>query len=394
MARLLWVACDQPGSLFPAVPLVCELLRRGHTVDAICTASSRTTFEGLGCSFTATPRLDRYLATVPPGRGPEDKRRWQAGYAAALFDDVCERLAGGRFDAALVDPLEVGGGFAAEAAGLPWLSYVHFAMDETGLDVPFGYHFRRPGEPAVEDFVTWWNELRAGVGLGPESRPVEEHRWYRHSPWSTLVLRLPELVHPQGDLPAYVTRVGPSVWHPRSPGPPPGWLHGLGRDRPALLASVSTVAQGDAGQLPPLAEAAAELGLDVVATVAADVELPRLPPRVIRTGFVGHDLLLEHVCLVACHGGNGTVTRATCAGVPQLLMPVGRDQFAVARGAVHAGVAVALGPEEVSPTALAAAIRRLVSDPRYAERARRLAAAASRYDAPGSTADAVEALLH
>lgn len=393
MARLLWVACDQPGSLFPAVPLVRELLDRGHVVEAICAAPSRTTFEGLGCGFTPTHRLDRYLAAVPPGRGPDEKRRWQAGYAGALFEDVRERLAGGRFEAALVDPLEVGGGFAAEAVGVPWVSYVHFAMDETGPDVPFGYHFRRPDEPAVEGFVTWWNGLRAGVGLAPESRPAEEHRWYRHSPWSTVVLRLPELVHPLGELPPYVTRVGPSVWQPPWTEAPPGWLDRLGRDRPALLASVSTVAQGDGGWLPAIAEAAAEVGLDVVATLATDGEPPGLPASVMRTGFVGHDLLLQRVVLVACHGGNGTVTQATCAGVPQLLMPVGRDQFAVARGAVHAGVAVALGPDDVSRKALGAALRDLLGEPGYAERARRMAAVASRYDAPRSTADAVEALL-
>jgi UDP:flavonoid glycosyltransferase YjiC (YdhE family) len=60
---------------------------------------------------------------------------------------------------------------------------------------------------------------------------------------------------------------------------------------------------------------------------------------------------------------------------------------------VHAGVAVALDPDDVSPTTLAAALRQLVTEPRYAERARGLAMAASRYDAPRSTADAMDRLL-
>jgi hypothetical protein len=45
-------------------------------------------------------------------------------------------------------------------------------------------------------------------GLGPERRPMHEHRWYRCSASLTLVLGLPELVHPRGDLPQYVRRIG------------------------------------------------------------------------------------------------------------------------------------------------------------------------------------------
>jgi UDP:flavonoid glycosyltransferase YjiC (YdhE family) len=56
------------------------------------------------------------------------------------------------------------------------------------------------------------------------------------------------------------------------------------------------------------------------------------------------------------HAGNGSVNRAATAGVPTLLMPTGRDQFQVARGATAAGMAITLAPEERHQTHIRAAL--------------------------------------
>jgi UDP:flavonoid glycosyltransferase YjiC (YdhE family) len=48
VARILWIACAQPGSLFPAVPIALELSRRGHELTALCEPRSQTMFESLG----------------------------------------------------------------------------------------------------------------------------------------------------------------------------------------------------------------------------------------------------------------------------------------------------------------------------------------------------------
>ena len=66
MARILWGACSQPGSLYPAIPIVTELLRRGHDVTALCDAASEPTFRALGCHFRAALRAG--AVTRPPVR--------------------------------------------------------------------------------------------------------------------------------------------------------------------------------------------------------------------------------------------------------------------------------------------------------------------------------------
>ena len=392
MARILWVASAEPGSLYPAVPVALELARRGHRLTALCEAPSQATFEGLGFELRPASEL---AAVEPPSLagGRAGKLAWHAHYVRALYADTSRELAAGAFDAVLVDPLEPGADFAAEAAGVPSCSYVHWRMSEIGADVPFCFHFWDRASPAGEAFVAWWNEQRALVGLGPEPRPAQDHRWYRHSRRLTLMLGLPELVEPKGDLPPYAVRVGPTVWEPPLHGPAPDWLAALGRERPAVLASVSTVGAVDAQLAAAVGEAVAAEDIDVVLTVAADGTLPPLPTNVRVIPFVPHGVLLPHVTAVISHAGNGTVTRAACAGVPLLLLPGGKDQPEVAAGAAAAGVALVLDRERADATQLRTALRTLLDDDGFRSRAQALARRAVRYDAATAAADAVERFL-
>ena len=392
MARILWVACAEPGSLYPAVPLALGLVRRGHDLTVLCEPGSRETFASLGLAFEPA----RELSSVEPperGGGRAAKLAWHARYVRALYADTSRALAAGAFDAVMVDPLEPGADFAAEAAGVPSFSYVHWRMKETGADVPFCFHYWDRTRPAEEAFVEWWNEQRALVGLGPEPRPPQEHRWYRHSRLLTLILGLPELVDPKGDLPPYAVRVGPTVWEPPLDEPPPEWVGGLGDERPAVLGSVSTVGAGDAQLAAALVEAVAGEDIDVVLTGAATATIPPLPENVRLVPFVPHGTVLPRVAAVVSHGGNGTVTRAACAGVPLLLLPQGKDQFEVARGAAAAGIAIALDRREAESRRVRTALRSLLYEPDFRTRARDLAQQATRYDAAAATAAAVEGLL-
>lgn len=393
--RILWVACSQPGSLYPAVPIVLELVRRGHAVTALCDGASQPTFESLGVPFRPRRELDRHLAgfdAAAHGGGRSAKLAWHARYVEALYADAHRELADGAYDTLMFDPLEPGADFAAEAAGVPSFSYVHWRMSETGPDVPFRFHLWAGDRPADESFVDWWNAQRALVGLGPETRPVDEARWYRHSRALTLILGLPELAHPKGAIPSYARRIGPTTWLPPA-GEAPPWLDELGRDRPAILASVSTVGAVDSELLEAVGDAMCDEPVDVVATVPSGAALPRLPSNVRVAPFVPHSLLLPRVSTVVSHAGNGTVTAAACSGVPLLLLPAGRDQFEVASGAAAAGVAIVLERADLSAVRMRSAVRALLGPGDYRTRAAEIARRARSYDARAAGATAVEELL-
>lgn len=394
MARILWNLDFEPGSYFPAVPIVQELLGRGHSVTAISEGRAEADVRALGCDFLPATRVSALLPRweVPPRDRAEKSARWKA-YGHEMFADVSQALAAGSYDALLADPLELGSGLAAEAAGIPWCSYVHFAMDETGADTPFTFHIWDGAEPADAAFRDWWNSLRDELGLPPEDRPAADHAWWRHSRHLTLVLGIPELVSPKGQLPPYARRVGPSVWAPAFEGELPDEVARIGSERPALLASVSTLRDADLALIQMVGEAAAGEGWDVVATVAGEARPAGLPPNVVCTPFLPHDALLRRVSLVACHAGYGTVTRAACAGVPLLLFPDGRDRFNAARGAVAAGMAIAIEPRSRSAASVAAALHELMHEGGYARRAAAVAAAAARYNAAVASAEAIEEMV-
>jgi UDP:flavonoid glycosyltransferase YjiC (YdhE family) len=396
MARILWVACAEPGSLYPAVPLALELARRGHEITVLCEPASRPMFEGLGLAFRPCRALTRHLHTF--NRDEHADRRaalgaWYAGCVRSLYEDTSNELRREDYDAALIDPLEPGADFAAEAAGVPFISYVHWRMRETGLDTWFWFRIWDRMSSGAASFVDWWNAQRALVGLGPEPRPPEQHVWYRTSPDLTLILGLPELAADDVLLPPSALRVGPTNWDPPLEQPLPDWVETLGRERPAMLAAISTVGDGDGELVRGVAAVARTENVDVVLTAADSSEVPSLPSNVRVTPFIPHGVLLPRLSAVVSHAGNGIVTRAACAGVPLLLIPGGKDQPEVARGAAAAGIAIVLERERADAERTREAIRTLLGQTRYRLRAQEVARRAKAYDAASVAADATERLL-
>jgi UDP:flavonoid glycosyltransferase YjiC (YdhE family) len=76
---------------------------------------------------------------------------------------------------------------------------------------------------------------------------------------------------------------------------------------------------------------------------------------------------------VITHGGHGTVLKALIAGVPLVLVPLGRDQPDNAARVIHAGAGIRLR-KNTSTAALRTAIARVTDDPHYRTAARRMAA--------------------
>ena len=392
--RVLWAACSQPGSLFPAVPIVLELQRRGHEVTTLCDPESESTFRGLGCAFSPGLRAGRVPGPDRP-LSRATKAAWWSAYTAAMVADTVDALHAASFDVVLADPLETGADFAAEIVGVPHCSYVHWGLDEVGPDVPFRFHLWDGATPVDEAFSDWWNGLRADAGLPPESRSPHEHRWYRTSPYLTLMLGLPELIHPLGQLPATALRIGPTTWEPASHEPLPQWIASLGKEHRVVLASVSTIGpREDVDVLTAIAEAAELLDVDLVVTAAVDHDLPALPGRVRVTRFVPHGALLNRVSVFVNHAGNGSVNRAAASGVPVLMLPTGRDQFQVANGASAAGLGIMLQPDERDVKTISRALSRLLDHPEFTESARALAAQAATYHPEADAADAIEAFVN
>jgi UDP:flavonoid glycosyltransferase YjiC (YdhE family) len=116
-----------------------------------------------------------------------------------------------------------------------------------------------------------------------------------------------------------------------------------------------------------------------------------VPPNAVVADWVSYDWALERASMVVCHGGHGTVARAITAGVPTLVCPVWGDQADNGARVAWAGAGLAIPRRLQGPRALRLAARRLLTEPRFAAAARRIAAGHEPGDGPRRAADLVEA---
>ncbi|HET6705682.1 glycosyltransferase [Amycolatopsis sp.] len=107
-------------------------------------------------------------------------------------------------------------------------------------------------------------------------------------------------------------------------------------------------------------EGLATLGTHVVVATGG-VALGPLPEHVTAQAWVPQAAAISQADLVVHHGGSGTTLGALAAGVPQLVLPQGADQFANAEALVAAGAAERLLPGELSADAVAEQARKASS---------------------------------
>jgi UDP:flavonoid glycosyltransferase YjiC (YdhE family) len=117
--------------------------------------------------------------------------------------------------------------------------------------------------------------------------------------------------------------------------------------------------------LRAIVEGLAQLDVDVLVTVHLEGDahgLDPLPPRVRVERFVPQAEVLEHVDAVVHHGGTGTMLSALALGLPQVLLPLGADQYQNAGIMLRAGAARCLMGDGVSATAVADAVSAVLDD--------------------------------
>lgn len=117
-------------------------------------------------------------------------------------------------------------------------------------------------------------------------------------------------------------------------------------------------------------------------------ELGDVPDNVTVRSWVSQADLLPHVDVVVHHGGSGTTLGALAAGVPQLVLPQGADQFANADAVHAAGAGLRLLADEVSADAIADHVRTLLpgGDGGHRDAARVIAAEIARMPSPDEVA--------
>jgi UDP:flavonoid glycosyltransferase YjiC (YdhE family) len=380
--RALFTVSDWPGHYFPMVPFAWALQAAGHEVRVVCHPSQDGTLTGAG------------LVPVPVLDGPDN------AFLARLHNFLLATR--GDWPYSLLPPHPVTGAPMADLAEFDFRRF-RAESDSTLADAA-----RRGTEAAVR-FARWWRPdvvvhdlqsfagpvvakltgapgllyLWGPVGTGEDVAEVDVipadfggdlERYGLGGSWPELIDWVvdpcPGGLHAPADpprLPArYVPYNGPGAW--------PAWLaQEPARPRVAVVwgTSVRRIFGPAAFALPGILAGLAGIAGDVVLAALPDdlQSLPELPPNVRVAGRLPLQLLLASCSAVVHHGGAGCAMTAVAAGVPQLAVPTGLDQFVIARRLVTAGIAAAVPNAELTPARVADAITSLLTQPSYRQRA-------------------------
>ncbi len=237
-----------------------------------------------------------------------------------------------------------------------------------------------------------------GVVLGDDGVAAAARGASRH--WQAVGLP----PHPKAGLweHLYLDVCPPSLQHTSPPGAPfvqlvrPGQKTASIRTaRPLVYVTLGTVyARTDVFRA--IFDGVAGEPLDAIVTIGSHGDptaLGSVPDNVRVERFVPQQELLPACSAVITHGGAGSMLGALMFGCPILFVPQGADQFTNADRAVNAGAGLRLLPDEVSPDAIRAELRRLLDDPSFANKAMKISNEIAAMPPPHAAVSLLERLV-
>lgn len=366
--RIAVVAGPAPGHAFPAAGLAGALRERGHDVVVLTGERWLPALRRAGLAADELPLL------APTTRdGDFGYLLW--GRSVEMAPAVTAQLRSYAVDAVVCDTLTVAGGFAAELVGVPWAELVPHPLPDPSRGLPPAGSGLAPGrtplgrarDAALRRLTA--RSLRLAAGQRAAARRALGLRG-PGGPLIRLVATLPALEPPRPDWPGNATVVGPLEWDPVEVE-----LASPAGTAPLVVVSASTAPSGATGLLEAaltgLAGAGVRLACTRLAAVGGDV------PGWATVGPGRQEALLAGADVVVSGAGHGIVAKALVRGIPLVLVPGGGDQRENAMRVARLGAGVVVPPGDLGPVRLAEAVRRVLTDGRYAEAARRAASTAA-----------------
>jgi UDP:flavonoid glycosyltransferase YjiC (YdhE family) len=330
--RILITTSPGIGHILPLIPTAWALRAAGHDVlfvapsntDKVASAGLPAVDPAPGVDFRAvfTEFMTEHNPPADRQAGPDFAAKLFATVSAPSVDEIVRLATDWTPELIIGGPLEGAGGIAAALLGVP--AVVH------GIG---------PGQDPALTAAVSARMAEIYQRFGVQSRPAAA--FLDISPPS---LRAPGVA---GIALRYVPFNSGGVLEP--------WLT-TPRTRRRITVTLGTVVpmMGGVGALARLAEAAGEVDAEfVLALGGADpAPLGPLPANVRVVDWVPLNALLAVSDAVVHHGGAGTVMTSFAAGIPQLVLPQGADQFINAELVANSGVGEVIGAADLNAARL------------------------------------------
>lgn len=409
-SRILFATVPVAGHVAPFIPLAKALVAEGHDVRWYTGAKYRARVEATGARFLPysharevdDSKLDKEF---PERSGLEglaqlkfDMKHVFIDWAPGQVEDLRAIVQDSPADVVVHDTATIGPIFHHELGGPPSIVLGVLPVVMSSVDTaPFGFgleasttFFGRLRNRALNWFVqnvafrdvqSHWNAVRARLGLAPTG-------WWMDQPTrATWYLQpsIPSLEYPRSDLAKNVRFIGmmPAEQHGSIPAPP--FANELDGSKPVVHVTQGTIANTSPDLIAPTLEGLADEDvLVVVSTGNRPVEslgLGTLPKNARVATFLSYPELLPKTSVMVTNGGYGGVQTALSYGVPLVVAGTSEDKPEVAARVSWSGAGVNLKTAKPKPEAVRTAVRAVLDDARYRNKARALASEYRNYDA-------------
>ena len=413
MRRIGILSFSSPGHYYPLTALGRRLQSRGHEVVYFQVADLERPIRAAGLEFRQIGQDDFPAGSLRVRDEELGKLKGLAALRRAirgvtqktqmLFRDAPAAIRDEGVDALLIDQGEPAGGTVAEHLGLPFVSVAAALPLNLDASVPpniFPWPHRvgvvarlrnRVGN-AVLEWLFWGglrtiNRQRRAWGL-PPARDF-------NSLFSRLaqVAQLPAALElPGRRLPPHVHHTGPWT-DPQGRAPVEFPWARLDPSRSLVYASMGTLQNGILRTFRMIAEACAGLDLQLVISLGGGQDPALLgdpPGDPVVVGYAPQLELIRRSALTISHGGLNTALESLERGVPMVVLPVTYDQPGVGARVEWSGAGRSIPVGRLTVDRLRDAVRTVLGDPAYRERAGRLQSSIEAADGLNRAADLIE----
>jgi MGT family glycosyltransferase len=397
-----------------------ELVARGHDVRWYTSARFRDKIEATGARLE--PLRDGFDFDSFEKQFPERKRLkglaglkwelntvvdWTIGYVTDMLSILREEPA----DVIFSDGGMLAGPTVAELTGLPCAVFTAFPLLIEGPDatpVGMGFHPSSTVLGRVRNRVLNWlvmrgvmrsvnvhvNEMRATLGLPSMKETFFDAVVKRADLAMQGTTRSFE--YPRTDLPGHLHFIGPILPHGGKDFSPPSWWEELGSGRPVVHVTQGTLETDSEDLLLPTIRGLADEDVLVVATTGGqpvDGLADNLPNNVRLERFIPHGHLLPHVDVMITNGGYGGTQYALAHGIPLVAAGRTQDKPEVCARIAWAGAGIDLKTQSPKPSQVKEAVKSILTDPSYREKAQAIQRDYAQHDAPKRAAELLEDLI-
>jgi len=399
--HVIMVAVGSAGDVHPFVGLGIRLLERGYRVTLITSSYFRPLAERVGLELVdPMPGYDFAETTKNPNiwhslKGPKTIMDIAVGpVIGPTYRLIAERFQPGR-TIVLGSSLAFGAMVAQDKLGVPTLS-VHlspalFRSDYQGPVLPGMAVATAPwwlkrlqwylaDRLFIDRMVNrWLTPVRAELALPPVSRV---YRNWMHAKLGVLAM-FPEWFAPrQPDWPEPMWQPGFPLYDERGVVEPDDELKQFVEVEPPLVFTPGSANMFGREFFTEAAEACRRLKRRGLLLTRFPEQIPAdLPSGVRHVSFVPFGWLLPRAGALIHHGGIGTLSQGFAAAVPQIVMPLGFDQFDNAARLERLGVGRTLPPKRFKADQLAPLLEELLTSSTVQAKCREVAQRFVDYDA-------------